>query len=310
MKLPVKQARKVFVLECLRDGRMTNREAARSLELSVRQVQRLKRDFIRKGYDALRHGNTGRKPAHALKEEVKNIVTERAQSEYKGTSCQHMAELLQEEGIRISAKSILRILKERSISIPCSHKTPRKRLRRERRLKMGDMIQIDASPFDWLSTGSLLSLHGAIDDATSAVVALWLEETERLDGYFRVLQRTFMEHGVPHAVYSDAHTIFFSPKEAELSAEEEDAGLKRPLTQFGRVLHTLGIQPIKACSPQAKGRIERLWGTLQRRLPVDFRLAGITTLEKVNEFLLGYAKKLSEQFGTAKIGRASCRERV
>lgn len=297
MKLPVKQARKVFVLECLRDGRMTNREAARSLELSVRQVQRLKRDFIRKGYDALRHGNTGRKPAHALKEEVKNIVTERAQSEYKGTSCQHMAELLQEEGIRISAKSILRILKERSISIPCSHKTPRKRLRRERRLKMGDMIQIDASPFDWLSTGSLLSLHGAIDDATSAVVALWLEETERLDGYFRVLQRTFMEHGVPHAVYSDAHTIFFSPKEAELSAEEEDAGLKRPLTQFGRVLHTLGIQPIKACSPQAKGRIERLWGTLQRRLPVDFRLAGITTLEKANEFLLGYARKLSEQFG-------------
>ena len=68
LKLPVKQARKVFVLECLRDGRMTNREAARSLELSVRQVQRLKRDFIRKGYDALRHGNTGRKPAHALKE--------------------------------------------------------------------------------------------------------------------------------------------------------------------------------------------------------------------------------------------------
>ena len=137
----------------------------------------------------------------------------------------------------IFVKSILRILKERSIFIPCSHKTPRKRLRRERRLKMGDMIQIDASPFDWLSTGSLLSLHGAIDDATSAVVALWLEETERLDGYFRVLQRTFMEHGVPHAVYSDAYTIFFSPKEAALSAEEEDAGLKRPLTQFGRVLH-------------------------------------------------------------------------
>ena len=77
LKLPVKQARKVFVLECLRDGRMTNREAARSLELSVRQVQRLKRDFIRKGYDALRHGNTGRKPAHALKdllEKVKGLV--------------------------------------------------------------------------------------------------------------------------------------------------------------------------------------------------------------------------------------------
>lgn len=298
LKLSVKEARRVFVLEKLCSGEKTNQEAAQDLNLSVRQIQRIKQAFRLKGHEALIHGNKGRKPAHALSESLKDLIVRKAEGKYKGTSCQHMAELLaREEGVSVSAKSVLRVLKERGTERVCSHKAPRKRLRRPRRPRFGEMLQIDASPFDWLSNGTMLSLHGAIDDATGTVVALWLEETERLDGYFHVLKLILRNYGIPQAIYSDAHTIFFSPLGAKTSLEDDFEGRSVPLTQFGKALDTLGIQAIKAGSPQAKGRIERLWGTLQLRLPVELRLAGITTREEANAFLVKFAKELSERFG-------------
>lgn len=298
LKLSVKEARRVYVLEKLCSGEKTNQEAAQDLKLSVRQIQRIKQAFRLKAHEALVHGNKGRKPVHALSEELKNLIAQKAEGDYKGTSCQHMAELLErEESIKVSAKSILRIMKERGTESVCSHKAPRKRLRRARRPRLGELLQIDASPFDWLSNETMLSLHGAIDDATGTVVALWLEETERLDGYFHVLRLTLENYGIPQAIYSDAHTIFFSPLGAKTSLEDDFEGRSVPLTQFGKALDTLGIQAIKAGSPQAKGRIERLWRTLQLRLPVELRLAGITTIEEANIFLTKFAKELSERFG-------------
>ena len=139
--------------------------------------------------------------------------------------------------------------------------------------RFGQMLQIDASPFDWLSKGSMISLHGAIDDGTGNVTALRFEPTECLDGYFRVLEETVLAYGVPRSIDSDAHSIFFSPKPDRLTLVEELRGARDGLTQFGKALDILGISPIKALSPQAKGRIERLWGTLQHRLVVDLRVA-------------------------------------
>jgi hypothetical protein len=139
-----------------------------------------------------------------------------------------------------------------------------------------------------------MSLHGAIDDATSEVLALWLCETERLNGYFHVLERMLLAFGTPRSIYMDGHTIFFS--NGKLSVEDELDGKTLSLTQFGRALDTLCIQPIHATSPQAKGRIERLWGTLQHRLPVDLRIAGIKTVEEANGYLLEYAVRHGEKF--------------
>jgi transposase len=296
IKLAVTWARRVFIFEKLKDGKMSNAEAASALRLSVRQVQRIKKVFETKGYAALLHGNTGRKPACALSEDTRNFVAEKTLF-YSGTSCQHIAELLAEEdGVCMSAKSVIRILKEKGMKLPCSHKGPRKHLRRERRRKKGELVQIDASPFDWLSNGTMCSLHGAIDDATGEITALWLAETEQLNGYFHVLERTIRAEGVPRALYMDGHTIFFSPKSGKLTEEEEMEGKTVALTQFGKALELLGIQPIRALSPQAKGRVERLWGTLQKRLPVDMRVAKIHDMKGANQFLCEYLKKHNRKF--------------
>ena len=129
LKLSVKEARRVYVLEKLCSGEKTNQEAAQDLKLSVRQIQRIKQAFRLKAHEALVHGNKGRKPVHALSEKLKNLIAQKAEGDYKGTSCQHMAELLErEESIKVSAKSILRIMKERGTESVCSHKAPRKRV--------------------------------------------------------------------------------------------------------------------------------------------------------------------------------------
>ena len=102
LKLSVKEARRVYVLEKLCSGEKTNQEAAQDLKLSVRQIQRIKQAFRLKAHEALVHGNKGRKPVHALSEELKNLIAQKAEGDYKGTSCQHMAELLErEESIKV-----------------------------------------------------------------------------------------------------------------------------------------------------------------------------------------------------------------
>ncbi|OQB45552.1 MAG: Integrase core domain protein [Synergistetes bacterium ADurb.Bin155] len=162
--------------------------------------------------------------------------------------------------------------------------------------RFGQMLQIDASPFDWLSNGSMITLHGAIDDATGSVTALRFERTECLDGYFHVLEETILSYGIPRSLYSDAHSIFFSPSPSKLSLTEELRGAGEGRTQFGKALEILGINPIKALSPQAKGRIERLWGTLQHRLVVDLRVAGVSTPEEANAFLASYRTRHNDLF--------------
>jgi transposase len=296
IKLGIKQARTVYVFEKLQVGKMSNAEAAHALGLSVRQVQRVKKAFETQGHEVFLHGNTGRKPVHTLCEKVKEQIVEKALL-CIGTSCQHICELLKEkDGVFVSAKSVTRILKAKGMDLACGHKGSRRRQRRERSKKRGELIQIDASPFDWLSNGTMCSLHGAIDDATSEIVALWLAETEQLNGYFHVLANMIRTSGIPRALYMDGHTIFFSPQYGKLTVEEELEGKTVALTQFGKVLDILGIQPIRATSPQAKGRVERLWGTLQKRLPVDLRIAGVRSIEKANHFLAEYRERHNKRF--------------
>jgi hypothetical protein len=158
------------------------------------------------------------------------------------------------------------------------------------------MLQIDASPFDWLNTGQNFSLHGAIDDATGKIAALYLCKHECLQGYFETMRSVISNNGIPVSIYADRHTIFLSPKDGKLTIEEQLQGIQVKDTQFGRAVKQLGITLIKARSPQAKGRIERLWGTLQSRLPIEFALENISTVDAANTFLKSYIDEYNSMF--------------
>lgn len=148
------------------------------------------------------------------------------------------------------------------------------------------MVQLDASPFSWLSDGKTYHLYGVIDDATGQVLALYLARSECLEGYFQIVRLMLLDFGIPVSIYSDCHSIFFSPKTDKLSLEDQLAGKRVNLTQFGRAMDQLGIHMIAARSPQAKGRIERLWQTLQSRLTVELKYHGIKMAQGAKELPL------------------------
>lgn len=159
------------------------------------------------------------------------------------------------------------------------------------------MIILDASPHDWLEgRGPVMTLHGGIDDATGKITGLYFRPNEDLAGYLHVFDQILKNHGVPHSVYTDRHTIFVAPSSEKLSIEQQLAGIEAPITQFGMVLKDLDIRHLKARTPQAKGRVERMWGTLQERLIIEMRLAGIRTIEEANAFLPLFIKRYNKRF--------------
>jgi hypothetical protein len=161
---------------------------------------------------------------------------------------------------------------------------------------MGQLAQLDASPFAWFEErGPTATLHGLIDDATSIPLALWFRPTEDLHGYTTVLGQTCRQYGVPVTLYGDRLSLF-RRNDRYWTLGEELRGQQDP-THFGRMLQELGIGFIAAQSPQAKGRIERLWGTLQDRLVSELRLRGLHTLEQANAFLPEFLVAFRQRFG-------------
>jgi len=140
------------------------------------------------------------------------------------------------------------------------------------------------------------SLHGTIDDATGQVTGLYLCKNECMLGYYEVMRRMLGVYGVPDSIYADRHTIFRSPNADKAKAIDAPVCMKANETQFGRAMTELGISIIAARSPQAKGRIERLWGTLQSRLPVEFEINGIKDIDAANTFLSTYIFALNSEF--------------
>lgn len=293
-----KEARRLAVIERAVRGEITARQAAELLCLSTRQIKRLKGEYRNIGPAALAHKNRGRKPKHAVPDEIRQQVIALATTEFRGASHRHMAELLaQHKGISLSAKTVSRILAAAGISNPFSHKAPRCRRSRDRMPAAGLLVQADASCFPWFEDrGPLATLHAIIDDATGMILAAWFSPTEELVSYLICLKQLVENHGIPEAIFTDRHTIFFSPKLDKLSIEDELAGRTVNLTQFGLALAQLGIRHIPARSPQAKGRIERLWQTLQSRLTLELRLAGISTIEEANAFLVDFIRRFNQQF--------------
>ena len=172
---------------------------------------------------------------------------------------------------------------------------PQHRSRRPRKPALGQLAQLDASPYAWFEDrGPLATLHGVIDDATSTPLALCFRPHEDLHGYVTILDRTCRQYGVPLELFGDRLNIFVR-NDTHWTLAEEVQGHQDP-THFGRMLQALGIGFIRAHSPQAKGRIERLWDTLQDRLTSELRLRGISTLEAGNAFLPEFLADFTPRF--------------
>lgn len=293
------QQRRLLVLNRLLCTDLTMQEAANLLALSTRQVRRILAAYREAGAAALVHGNRGRQPVHTIHSEVRSRVVALAQTTYAGCNQQHLRDLLEErEGIRLSRSSVHRILQSAGLIATPKACQPRHRRRRERMAQEGMLVQLDGSRHQWLGPdGPWLTLLAAIDDATGQVVAAVFREQEDGQGYFLLVQQMVAHYGRPLALYHDRHSIFVvtSRHEAPLSVAEQVAGQAAP-TQFGRLLEELGISSIAAQSPQAKGRVERLFRTLQERLVVELRLAGATTLEAAGPVLEGYLPRFNAQF--------------
>jgi transposase len=292
-----KEQKRLMVLNQIERGVMTAGEAAEVLGLSLRHVRRILAAYRKEGAQALAHGNRGRKPHNALDEILKGQVVKLAQSTYAGCNNQHFTELLAErEGINLPRSSVRLILLRAGIKSPRKRKPPKHRSRRERYPKEGMLLQIDGSRDDWLEgRGSYLTLVGAIDDATGTVPYGLFREQEDAQGYILLLRQIVESHGIPEALYHDGHGIFERSKKEPESLEEQLEGRRKP-TQFGRIMEELGIISITSLSPQAKGRIERLWGTFQDRLKSELRIAGAKTGKEANQVLWDFLPRFNERF--------------
>ena len=287
---------RIGVLIRIEGGVLGVREGAVLLGLSERQVRRLLVRYRLEGPRGAVHGNRGRKPAHVVPGQVRDRVRALAAGPYAGVNHSHLCELLAErEGIELPRSTLSDILREAGIRSPRPQKRRnRHRSRRERYPQEGLLLQVDASLHDWFEgRGPRLTLLGAIDDATSKIVALRFEATEDARGYLLLLRQVCTRTGVPQALYSDRHSIFW-PTNGE-TLQEQLAGRRSP-TQFGRAMAELDIQLIAAHSPQAKGRIERLWGTLQDRLVSELRLGSVTTAEEANAYLPAFIARFNRTF--------------
>ena len=293
-----KEITRLRVINQTIDKVLTIREAAELLGLSERQVIRIKKGVEKEGPISVIHKGRGNKPKHTIAMDTRDKIVELKETKYKEANFNHFQELLKgHEGISISYPTVHRILTQAGIKSPKKHRKQKVHHRRKRKPQKGMLVQIDASPHAWIIGEEPFGLHGAIDDATGEILALYFTKTECMEGYFEIVRQIISGHGIPLSFYCDRHTIFISPKDGKMSVEEQLQGKKVNLTQFGRAMEELGINIIKAYSPQAKGRIERLWGTLQSRLPVEFKLHNITTMEEANAFLSEFVVKYNSKFG-------------
>jgi hypothetical protein len=267
-------------------GKITNAEGARALRLSVRQFRRLKQRVRDEGgARALLHRLRGRPGNRHLPAAVRGQIATLMTTTYAGFNDVHLTEKLREVHALAVSRASVRTLR-RALGRPATRPraAPQHRSRRPRRAALGQLAQLDASPFAWFEDrGPMATLHGLIDDATSIPLALWFRPNEDLHGYVTVLDHTCRAYGVPVELYGDRLNLF-QRNDSHWTLAEELQGQQEP-THFGRMLVALGIGFIQAHSPQAKGRIERLWGTLQDRLTSELRLRRIGTLEAGNAFL-------------------------
>ena len=317
------ELKKYEVITALVDHPNGNKDrAALTLGCTKRHINRMIAGYRKEGKAFFLHGNKGRKPATTIPEDTRNSVVDLYCSKYYDANFQHYTELLEEhEGISISVSSVSKILEAKYILSPKVTRAKRNRVKKELLAKkenasskkeadavqanlvavedahsrrprcayFGEMQQMDATPYEWVP-GQIWHLHLAVDDSLGTITGAWFDTQETLNGYYHVLHQILSNYGIPYKLFTDRRTVFTYKKKNSPSIDEDT------YTQFAYACKQLGILLESSSVPQAKGRVERLNQTLQSRLPVELRLAGITTIEDANEFLNSYIKKFNAKF--------------
>ena len=317
------EQKKYEVIKALADHPNGSKDrAALTLGCTKRHINRMLAGYRKEGKAFFVHGNKGRKPSSSIPEETRNTIIDLYRTKYYDANFQHFTELLAElEGIHVSTSSVRKILESYYILSPKVTKAKKKRIRQELLSKkeqasskkdadriqanlvaiedahprrprcayFGEMQQMDATPYEWIP-GQVWHLHLAIDDATGAITGAWFDTQETLNGYYHVFHQILKDYGIPYKFFTDRRTVFTYKKKNSPSLDEDT------YTQFAYACKQLGVLLESSSVPQAKGRVERLNQTLQSRLPVELRLAEITTIEGANEFLHSYIKKFNAKF--------------
>jgi transposase len=282
------------VMQRLKDQRLTQKEAAQQLGISLRQVKRLWRAYREKGAKGLVSGRRGKPRNNRLDAGVAQQALDLIKEKYAdfGPTLAH-EKLSEVHHLQLSRESVRQIMIAERIWKPKHARQPVAHQMRERRACLGELVQIDGSDHDWFEgRGPKCTLLVYIDDATGQLLELWFVPDETSFAYFEASRHYFERYGKPVAFYSDKHGIF-------RVNQEQTIGLGSGLTQFGRAMQDLDIQIICANSPQAKGRVERANQTLQDRLVKELRLHSLSDIEAANAYLPEFRDDFNRRFAVA-----------
>lgn len=320
--LTMSEKNKYDVIKKLVDNNGNKQRAAITLGCTTRTINRMINGYKAYGKEFFVHGNKGRKPVHSLSDDTKKLIVDLYRTKYHDSNSTHYSELLARfEKINVAPTTIRGILFNDFILSPKAKKVTKKNLntrlkelkksaktkkeitniqnaimniedahpRRPRSAYAGELLQMDASVHNWFGN-SKTQLHIAVDDATGAIVGAYFDFQETLNGYYNVLHQVLTTYGVPYKFLTDRRTVFEYAQKKSPSIEEDT------FTQFGYACKQLGIEIQASSVAQAKGRVERMFQTLQSRLTIEMRLAGICTIDQANEFLNSYIKEFNTQF--------------
>lgn len=265
------------------EKRITRAEAAQKLNLSIKQITRLKNKVSKNGPEKVVHGLTGKSSNNQTAEAIKKQILDVYQSKYQdcGFNFTHLSEkFLELENIKISRETLRKWIRSKYFSGRSIKKSRKYRSRRERKPRFGELLQMDTSPHDWFGTGEKQQLIVVVDDATTRIVCARLFKHDGSLTNLTVLDYVFRKFGLPRAIYTDKASWFHYQGQGRGEMKKEIVE-----TQIERALKKLGVELIAAHSPQAKGRVERMNGVLQDRLIPEFKLNKITNIQDGNNFL-------------------------
>lgn len=320
--LNMKEQIKYDIIKKLVDTNGNKQRAALKLGITTRHLNRLIKGYKEQGKKFFVHGNRGRKPANAISNDIRSTIIDLYRTKYFDANFSHFTELLAEfEHITLSESAVTLILESAHIYSPRMTRSKKKRIKAELKAKQavssskkeaqvlqanlialedahsrrpkcayfGELQQMDASPHLWFGN-VVTSLHIAVDDATGRITGAYFDKEETLDGYYHVFHQILTTYGIPYKFFTDRRTVF-TYKQKNAPSTDEDT-----YTQFAYACKQLGVELESSSVPQAKGRVERMFQTLQSRLPIEMRLAGVTSLSEANEFLTSYLQKFNEKF--------------
>lgn len=288
-----REAKRLHVIHQALDKKISQVSAAGLLGLSDRQIRRLIRRVRKKGDEGICHRSRGRASNHRIPRKVKERALKLFRQAYADFNLVHATEKLSEaHGIVVSDETLRLWLNE--AAIPYKKRRAKKhRQRRERKARAGEMVQIDGSHHDWFEgRGPVCVFMGYIDDATGIVYGRFYDYEGTMPA-MDSMKRYIKQYGIPQSVYLDKHTTYKSWAKPTI---EEELADQKPMSHFEKSLAALEVEVIHANSPQAKGRVERLFKILQDRLVKEMRLVGIKSVDEANTFLETYLPKHNKRF--------------